>query len=450
MGGSLSRGCGAVNERGRHGSHVGHPSLYLPAASACRGRLGSQTAVAGCGGGATGARGSWMAACRPCRWASARCPMEDVVAVTRDGAAVELTEDALVAIDRARAVVEELAAAPDTGVRHLDRVRCPGDPSHPGRAARAAPAVAGPVARRGLRPRGRARGGARPDAAAPLDARDRPHRRTTRDSAAARVAAVRGDHAGGPRVRLARLLRRPGPARPLCAGADGGGRRARRVGCPDAGGRCPRGRRADAGAAAGQGGARADQRHRRDARDARAGGHRPADAAADRRHRRGHECRGPDGHRPGLRRRPPGAAATGGPGPVGRQPDAGARRLGRDGRPPRGPVPPGPGRLLAALLASGARCRPRHRGARRDHRGARAGQRRRQPGRAGLGPTGRAGSSRTATSTERRSPTSSTSWPSWPPTSPRSRSGAATASSTARATTTCRRSSPTTRASTAV
>ena len=38
--------------------------------------------------------------------------VDDVVAVTRGGAAVELTEDALVAIDRARAVVEELAAAP--------------------------------------------------------------------------------------------------------------------------------------------------------------------------------------------------------------------------------------------------------------------------------------------------------------------------------------------------
>jgi histidine ammonia-lyase len=37
---------------------------------------------------------------------------EDVVAVTRGGAAVALTQDALAAIDRARAVVEELAAAP--------------------------------------------------------------------------------------------------------------------------------------------------------------------------------------------------------------------------------------------------------------------------------------------------------------------------------------------------
>ena len=37
----------------------------------------------------------------------------DVVAVTRDGAAVEITEQALAAIDRARAVVERLASAPD-------------------------------------------------------------------------------------------------------------------------------------------------------------------------------------------------------------------------------------------------------------------------------------------------------------------------------------------------
>ena len=37
----------------------------------------------------------------------------DVVRVARDGAGVRLTEEALAAIDRARAVVEELAAAPD-------------------------------------------------------------------------------------------------------------------------------------------------------------------------------------------------------------------------------------------------------------------------------------------------------------------------------------------------
>ncbi len=38
--------------------------------------------------------------------------IDDVVAVTRGGAAVALTDEALVAIDRARSVVEELAAAP--------------------------------------------------------------------------------------------------------------------------------------------------------------------------------------------------------------------------------------------------------------------------------------------------------------------------------------------------
>ena len=49
----------------------------------------------------------------------------------------------------------------------------------------------------------------------------------------------------------------------------------------------------------------------------------------------------------------------------------------------RGPgLQPGAGRLLAALLAAGARRRPRHRRARRHGRRPRAGQRGRQPGRA--------------------------------------------------------------------
>jgi histidine ammonia-lyase len=39
--------------------------------------------------------------------------IEEVVAVTRDGAAVALTDEALAAIDRAREVVERLASAPD-------------------------------------------------------------------------------------------------------------------------------------------------------------------------------------------------------------------------------------------------------------------------------------------------------------------------------------------------
>ena len=61
----------------------------------------------------------------------------------------------------------------------------------------------------------------------------------------------------------------------------------------------------------------------------------------------------------------------------------------------------------------------------------------------------RTGSSPTATSTAPRSPTCSTSPPSSPPTSPRSASGVPTGSWTRPATTGCRRSWPTTRASTA-
>ena len=61
----------------------------------------------------------------------------------------------------------------------------------------------------------------------------------------------------------------------------------------------------------------------------------------------------------------------------------------------------------------------------------------------------RGASSPTATSTAPRSPTCSTSSRSSPPTSPRSASGVPTGSSTRPAATGCRRSSPTTRASTA-
>ena len=54
-----------------------------------------------------------------------------------------------------------------------------------------------------------------------------------------------------------------------------------------------------------------------------------------------------------------------GPGRLGRQPAGAARRLGRHGQPPGAGLQPGPGRLLAALLAAGARRRPRHRRLRR-------------------------------------------------------------------------------------
>ena len=57
-------------------------------------------------------------------------------------------------------------------------------------------------------------------------------------------------------------------------------------------------------------------------------------------------------------------------------------RLRRRRLAPRPGLQPGPGRLLAALLAAGARRRPRHRGVRRDGRRPRAGLGRRQPGRA--------------------------------------------------------------------
>ena len=55
-------------------------------------------------------------------------------------------------------------------------------------------------------------------------------------------------------------------------------------------------------------------------------------------------------------------------------------RLGHHGQPSRSRVHPRPGRLLAALLAAGARRGPRHHRARRAGRLAGAGQRYRQPG----------------------------------------------------------------------
>ena len=112
--------------------------------------------------------------------------IDDVVAVTRDGAAVALTEDALVAIDRARAVVEELAAAPtpaygiSTGFGALATRHIPSELREQLQRSLVRSHAAGSG------PGGRARGRARPDAAAPLDAGHRPHRRTTGDGAAAR------------------------------------------------------------------------------------------------------------------------------------------------------------------------------------------------------------------------------------------------------------------------
>ncbi len=90
-------------------------------------------------------------------------------------------------------------------------------------------------------------------------------------------AAHARDHAGGARVRLARLLRRPRAAVALRARADGRGRGARRRrGAAWPAARRPGRGRAGARRAGRQGGARADQRHRRHARHAGAGDPRPA------------------------------------------------------------------------------------------------------------------------------------------------------------------------------
>ncbi len=156
--------------------------------------------------------------------------------------------------------------------------------------------------------------------------------------------------------------------------------------------------------------------------------------------------RGPARHRPGLRRRPPGAPAASGPGRLGGQP---ASRCS----PTPASSPP-----TAAPTATGSRtptrCAARRRCTARP--ATPSSTPRRWPTASWPPPSTtrsccptRAGSSPTATSTARRSPTCSTSWRSPSPTWPRSASGVPTGSSTSPATTGCRRSSPTTRASTA-
>ena len=163
-----------------------------------------------------------------------------------------------------------------------------------------------------------------------------------------------------------------------------------------------------------------------------------------RRHRRRDERRGPARHRPRLRRRPARAAPAGRAGRRGVEHARAAGRLADRRLAPRAGGHARAGRLLAALRAAGRGRRARHGRARRDGGRARARVGDRQPG--GDGRT--AASSPTATSTARRSATCSTSWRSPPPTSPRCPSGAPTASSTWRETTACRRSWPPTRAST--
>ena len=77
---------------------------------------------------------------------------------------------------------------------------------------------------------------------------------------------------------------------------------------------------------------------------------------------------------------PAGPAPAPRPGRQRREPAGAAGRLGGGREPPPPRLHPRAGRLLAALLAAGARGRPRHRGARGDGRRARARRRGRQPG----------------------------------------------------------------------
>ena len=336
----------------------------------------------------------------------------------------------------------------DAGVRHLDRLRRARDPAHPDRDARAAAEVAGPLARRRVGARGRAGGGPGADAAAALDAGDRAHRHPSRDRAARSPSLL--SHGITPVVREYGSLGCSGDLAPLshCALAlmgegevrDASGDAGARRGGPGRG-------RAGAGRARRQGGSRADQRHRRDARHAGAGDPRPARAAAHRGRRRRDVASRPSSATDRVfAARAAGDPPAPGAGAVGGQPHRAARRLRRRRLAPRPGLQPGPGRLLAALLAAGARRRARHRRVRRGRGRPRAGVARSTT--RSCSPR-RGGSSRTATSTARRSPTSWTSWPSSPPTSPRSRSGVPTGSSTRPATTASRRSSPTTPAWTA-
>ena len=111
-------------------------------------------------------------------------------------------------------------------------------------------------------------------------------------------------------------------------------------------------------------------------------------------HRRHHgrvERRGPARHRRGVRRGPPGAAASAGPVRVGGQHARDAGRQPDRGQPPRPRGPAGAGRLLAAMCPGGGRRRAGHRGPRRGGGRARARRGDRQPGdrgRGGRGPGG--------------------------------------------------------------
>ena len=139
--------------------------------------------------------------------------------------------------------------------------------------------------------------------------------------------------ARGPRVRLARLQRRPGTPRP----------------CRHRSRPHPRG----------EGGAGADQRHRRHARHARAGVRRPGRAAAGGGRGRGHERGGPARHRP---RRSPPTSSPCGPIPASRRrpPTSRPCSRARPSWPRTAPTTP------ACRTPTRCRCAPQVHGAARD------------------------------------------------------------------------------------
>ena len=176
-----------------------------------------------------------------------------------------------------------------------------------------------------------------------------PHRRAPGRRRDVRRDAQRRHHPDRARVRLARAARAtsrrsrtsrsPRWARATCATP--------RATCVRGGRRAGRGRHRAARAAR-EGGPRAHQRHRRHARDAAARPPRPVGAARHRRCRRGDVDRESARHRCRLRRRPHGAASAG-------------RAGGIRGEPPRVPRRLADRRVAQATRQSARACRTRTR-----------------------------------------------------------------------------------------
>ena len=319
---------------------------------------------------------------------------EDVVAVARHDAKVTIAQDALDAVAKVRAHIDDLAHSEvpaygiSTGFGALANRHIPNDLRTQLQKSLIRSHAAGHGPGRGTR------GGPRHHVPARQDPRLRPHRRPARGPADHGGRAQRRHHPGGPRIRLAGLLRRPRPAVPLRPGPDGRRRshRARTAYCTAA-----RDGRPVAELLAAHGiepvtlaekeGPGARQRHRGHAGHAADGhrGHPPA--AHDGGHHRRAQRRGAARHGPGVPARAARRApAAPGPGRLRGQHAAGAVQL-PDRRLAPGRRHQGPGRLLAALRTPGGRRRPRHRGPRRPGRLPRTRRRHRQPG----GPAGRPG-----------------------------------------------------------